>query len=122
MKALLLAAHGSRRAASNDEVLHLAAAVAAAVGPAFQWVEAGFLELADPDLPGAAARCIERGAREIVVVPYFLAAGSHVSADIPAVVDTLRRLHPGVRFTITAHVGAAPSMPALIASSAGADF
>ena len=47
-------------------------------------VEAAFLELAEPDLPGAVRRLAARGADRIVVIPYFLTMGRHVELDFAA--------------------------------------
>ena len=50
-------------------------------------MDCGFLELAEPSIPDGIQRCIDAGATEVVVVPYFLSAGRHVSEDIPAEVE-----------------------------------
>jgi sirohydrochlorin ferrochelatase len=55
MKALLLVAHGSRRQASNVEVVALSAAIAREMKDDYPMVEAGFLELAEPSIPEALA-------------------------------------------------------------------
>lgn len=114
MKALLLVAHGSRRAASNEEVVALADRVADEVTGSFALVEAAFLELAEPSIEEGIGRCVAQGAREIAVVPYFLAAGTHVVKDIPAIIESARAAHPGVVITVGEHVGASSQMPALI--------
>lgn len=94
MKALLLIAHGSRREASNEEVRSLAKQLADMSGGQFFTVEAAFLELAEPSIPDGVSRCVEAGAREVMVVPYFLSAGRHVVTDIPAELDKARVKHP----------------------------
>jgi len=114
MQALLLVAHGSRRAASNREVETLASALAPELEERFPVIEVAFLELADPDIATGIRSCIDRGARSVVVVPYFLAAGTHVTEDLPALVEAARAVHPGTTFTIAGHVGAAPMMHRLI--------
>ncbi len=82
-KALLLVAHGSRRATSNDEVRAVAERLAAA-SDEYVLVRAAFLELAEPLIPDGIEQCIAEGADEVVVLPYFLSAGRHVVEDIPA--------------------------------------
>ncbi len=112
MKALLLVAHGSRLETSNREVEQLVLAVGAQAR--FDRVECAFLELAEPDIPTGIGRCVEAGADSIVVVPYFLAAGTHVQHDIPAMVEEARERYPDCRFELTDHIGAAALMPELI--------
>ena len=51
MKALVVVAHGSRRAASNTEVGELACRLAGLVHTDYPLVSAGFLELAEPSIP-----------------------------------------------------------------------
>ena len=37
----------------------------------FDFVDTGFLEIASPSIPAALEQCIENGATEIVIFPYF---------------------------------------------------
>ena len=82
--ALLLVAHGSRRAASNTEVAQLAEQLQFNLQGDFAMVEAAFLELAGPSIPEGIQLCAESGVKNIVVLPYFLNTGRHVAEDIPA--------------------------------------
>ena len=113
MKALLLIAHGSRRESSNDEIRDLAARVRAA-SRRFELVRHAFLEMAQPDIGAAAAELTAAGATDIVVLPYFLAAGNHLRVDIPEQLSRLKAQHPAANFTLAPHLGAAPNMPRLI--------
>ncbi len=121
MKALLLVAHGSRREASNEEVRRLARRVEEAAGDRYAVVEAAFLELAEPSIPEGIRRCLEQGAGEVVVLPYFLSAGRHVSQDIPAEVEKARRDHPGSRIRLVPYLGAAPGIAELLLAQASLD-
>lgn len=119
MPSLLIIAHGSRRAASNDEVRALAAAVRAQPGQAYDHVEAAFLELAAPSIPDGLAALAAKGATEIVAFPYFLAAGTHVAQDIPQAIAEFSAAHPGVAVRLTPHLGASAALPGAILSVAG---
>lgn len=120
MKALLLVAHGSRREASNDEVRELADRLRDAAGEAYGEVRAGFLELAEPSIPDGIQQCIDAGASQVVVLPYFLSAGRHVSEDIPAEVKIKQDEHPQVQICISAYLGAATGITDLLLTSAQA--
>jgi sirohydrochlorin ferrochelatase len=119
LQALVVAAHGSRREASNTEVRLLAQRLSESAPGDFELVEAGFLELASPSIPEAITGCIEAGAVRIVVVPCFLAAGRHVSEDIPRIVEALPARHPKVTIHATDHIGASQAMARLILEAAG---
>ncbi len=105
MKALLLIAHGSRREASNQEVRALAQRLAQVAGEHFGRVVPAFLEIAEPDIPGGVDYCVEAGATQVVAVPYFLAAGRHVVADIPEELEKASRRHPGLDLRQSDYLG-----------------
>lgn len=117
---LLIVAHGSRRQASNDEVRRLAERVGALLEPGIDQVGVAFLELAEPGIPEGLAECVARGASEIVVFPYFLAAGTHVADDIPEAIAGFRERHPEVDVRLTQHLGASDALPRAILAVAGA--
>ena len=107
MKHLVLVAHGSRRMASNDEVRKLAERLQQEAGEQYADVTAAFLELAEPSIPDAIQCCIDRGAREVIVLPYFLSQGRHVVTDIPEQVQPKQQQYPQVRITIAPYLGSA---------------
>ena len=114
MPSLLIIAHGSRRAASNDEVRQLADQVRAQAGNAYDDVETAFLDLAEPSIPEGLAALTARGATEIVAFPYFLAAGTHVAQDIPEAIAEFTAAHPAINVRMTPHLGASATLPAAI--------
>lgn len=118
MKSLLLVAHGSRRAASNDEIRELTRRLAERAGEAYDLVDCAFLELVEPSIGDGIQRCVDRGATEVVVVPYFLSAGRHVAEDIPAEVEVKQRQHPDVRIRIAPYLGQNERMAELLLSAA----
>ena len=118
MQALVLIAHGSRRQASNQEVMDLASRLQQSASDVYPLIEPGFLELASPSIPEAIESCIQSGATSVVVVPYFLAAGRHVVEDIPQIVKPVAEQHPQVTIRISEHIGMSDSMTRLILDSA----
>ena len=117
MPSLLIIAHGSRRAASNDEVRQLVEQVGAEAGQAYAHVETAFLELAEPSISdglAALAALAAQGATDIVAFPYFLAAGTHVAQDIPEAIAGFVATHPGVKVRLAPHLGASKALPAAI--------
>jgi len=114
MQALLLIAHGSRRAASNDEVRNLAELLAQKTTDEFSIVECAFLELADPSIPGGVSACVEKGADSVTVLPYFLSAGRHVVTDIPEELKKAQDMHPNVEIKTSPYLGSAPGVSEIL--------
>ena len=107
MNALLLIAHGSRKQTSNDEVRALTCDLARMSAHKFEIVECAFLELAEPSIPEGIAVCVQQGARSVIVLPYFLSAGRHVSEDIPAELKRALQIHPQLQIKVAPHLGSA---------------
>ena len=118
MKALLLIAHGSRRQQSNDEVVVLAEKLKNNCSEQYATVHAGFLELAQTLIPDGIKKCVEDGATEIIVLPYFLNSGRHVVEDIPNIIDETRPEFPDVDIKVAQHLGASALMMDLLIASA----
>ncbi len=120
MKTLLVVAHGSRRTESNDEVRALTVQLNAQARE-FDGVSCAFLELAEPSIPDGLRDAIAAGAREVVVLPYFLSAGRHVVKDIPNEVEVVRAEHPDITITLAPYLGAAPELAGLLLKQAQSD-
>jgi sirohydrochlorin ferrochelatase len=110
--AVLLIAHGSRRAEANDDARALAGRIAAT--GEYPIVRAAFLELAGPDIPAGAEQCIAAGAARVLMVPYFLAEGVHLRRDLTAARDELAGRYPAVEFRLGAPLGPHPLLDRLV--------
>jgi sirohydrochlorin ferrochelatase len=92
--AVIIVDHGSRLRDSNDQLL------AVVDQHRRRWpgriVEPAHMELAEPSIAQAFARCAEQGARQVVVFPYFLAPGRHWTEDIPRLAAQAAAPFPGV--------------------------
>jgi sirohydrochlorin ferrochelatase len=105
---LIIVDHGSRRQESNE--LLLAVADAYRRHSSRPIVEPAHMELAEPSITTAFGRCVEQGAKLIVVFPYFLGPGRHWSQDIPRLAAEAARPFQaaGVRHLVTAPLGLHP--------------
>jgi sirohydrochlorin ferrochelatase len=111
--AVLLIAHGSRQQSANDDLHELARRLTAQ--GIYPIVEACFLELSEPDIPGGGHKCVLRGANRVLLIPYFLSAGVHLRRDLTRARDELCRLHPSVEFRLGAPLGPHPLLDELVA-------
>ena len=105
--ALLLIAHGSRRAEANAELVRLAELVQAR-RPG-DVVEIAYLELAPPSIPEGAAHCVAHaGVHEVRMVPFFLSPGRHVAEDLEAFRAEFTARYPAVNFIVCPPLGLHP--------------
>jgi sirohydrochlorin ferrochelatase len=95
--------HGSRLDESNRWI-HL---VAERLKQALQHqnVYPAHMELAEPSIQQAVDDCVGKGARRIVVIPFFLLPGRHWKHDIPQLSRNAVAKHRGVRCLVTAPLG-----------------
>ncbi|OHC65089.1 MAG: hypothetical protein A3H93_11240 [Rhodocyclales bacterium RIFCSPLOWO2_02_FULL_63_24] len=116
MKAILLYGHGARNPEWAQPFHRIRAAIKARDPKAL--VEPGFLELLRPSFDEGVATLVAQGATEIVVVPIFMAAGSHVKKDLPQLAANAMDRHPGLVIELAAPVGEAASVLAAMADYA----
>lgn len=109
---VILVDHGSVLAAANEMLEDVARLFAETAG--YSIVEPAHMELAEPTVAQAFARCVERGAERIVVHPYFLSPGRHSTTDIPRLAAEAARPFPHVPYCVTEPLGLDPRMPAII--------
>lgn len=105
MKALIIAAHGSRKKESNREIAAIVSKVAKKAAMSFDIVDHAFLQFADPLLEEKINDIAKKGARQIVVFPFFIGGGSHVLSDIPDMIQNAREAYPDVQFKVTRYLG-----------------
>jgi sirohydrochlorin ferrochelatase len=111
--AVIIVDHGSRRQESNEMLLK--AAVAFKATSCHTIVEPAHMEIAEPTIAEAFDRCVQQGARRVIVFPYFLSPGKHWKHDIPALVEAAATRHPGTEWLVTAPFGLHPQMQQIIA-------
>ncbi|MBI5886073.1 MAG: precorrin-8X methylmutase [Deltaproteobacteria bacterium] len=102
-KAVLLLGHGSKAHEANETLRKVAASVQAAGG--YGYVMPAFLQMERPDFQEAVETMTARGFTDIVVMPYFLYPGLHVTQDLPGEMDAAVAKHPGLKLTLVRHLG-----------------
>ena len=96
--------HGSRRAAANEALEEFATLFRKTT--THEVVEVAHMELAEPTIAQAIERCSGRGCTHVVVLPYFLSRGRHVSEDIPQLVQQATDDIPDLSVEIADPIGA----------------
>jgi len=104
--ALVLMAHGSRNAQANEDLLELAEKIRGL--RRYSMVVPSFLELAEPNIKVACQGCVAKGAKRVVMLPYFLSAGIHMRRDLTGIRDDLARVYADVQFLLAEPLGRHP--------------
>ncbi|MBF0259183.1 MAG: CbiX/SirB N-terminal domain-containing protein [Desulfamplus sp.] len=134
MRVLILLAHGSRRKESAQEVTDMAHILenSAREQGQFEIIRPAFMQFCEPDFYQVVDKIIQEeidfnsdkqtnkivkgGTKslEIVILPYFISAGSHVSEDIPDLLKKAEEKYPDISFSVTPHLGKFEGLAALI--------
>ena len=102
-QALLIVDHGSRRAGSHELLREVAEVMRERFGLSI--VHYAHMELVEPTIQQGFDACVADGAEEVIVHPYFLGPGHHVTTGIPALVKQAASRHPGIACRITKPLG-----------------
>lgn len=114
MNAILFFAHGSR---DPQWRVPFDAILADFRGMhATKLAELAFLEFMQPDFAAGVKALVDQDAKQIRVIPLFLATGAHTRHDLGGLIETALEKHPGVRFTVAPPIGEVDSIRAAISS------
>ena len=115
---LVVFAHGSRVTAANEAVRAVAREASRRAG--FGVYRTAFLELADPTLAAAVAQIAATGVRRVLVTPYFLTMGRHLTEDLPRLVEAIRSEHPELALECAPPLDGHPALAGILADRAQA--
>ncbi len=102
MESIILIGHGSPRKEANN-IGHMANILRCICG--IESVETAYLQFAEPDLMTALRDAVNKGAKKVIVHPFFLTSGMHVTKDIPEIIDNAKAFYPDVEFILTEPTG-----------------
>lgn len=69
------------------------------------------MELAEPSIEQAFDRCVAAGAQKVVLHPFFLSPGRHVTSDLPALMNAAAKRHPDIAWLVSEPLGLQELMP-----------
>ncbi|GBD95811.1 cobalt-precorrin-8X methylmutase [bacterium BMS3Abin06] len=106
MKKIILAGHGSPDDSANN-LGHVAELLHEMMHPGCgkDCVRVAYLKFGNPGIMEAITSCVRDGAKKVIVHPYFLTGGTHVSKDIPDIIEEAGEKYPGVGFICTEPLG-----------------
>lgn len=102
---IIIVDHGSRRDESNKMLEQVAELFGRRFRQKYDIVEPAHMEIAEPSIATAYARCAQRGADRIVVIPFFLGPGKHWTQDIPRLTADAARQFPATAYHVSPTLG-----------------
>lgn len=109
---ILIVSHGSPRAEANERFVTLTGRIAARLG--VENLLPAFFSIARPNIADRVAELADRGVRRIVLLPYFLYTGQHVTHDIPVLLDQCRGQFPAISFEVLPTLESDPALEDLV--------
>ncbi len=95
--------HGSRLKKANALIPEIINGLKRTLG--LSRIYPAYLQLAKPDLGQSLEKLAKAGCRRIIIIPFFLFVGNHVSRDIPEIIEQEKKKYPDVRFIYTENLG-----------------
>ncbi|MGB7160703.1 MAG: CbiX/SirB N-terminal domain-containing protein [Tepidisphaeraceae bacterium] len=116
---IVIVDHGSRRDESNAMLEEVARLFGERFRETYDIVEPAHMELAEPSIATAYARCVERGATRVIVCPFFLGPGKHWTGDIPRLAAEAAARFPHTEYHVTMPLGIDDLILELLAKRVG---
>ena len=102
---IIIVDHGSRSSESNRQLRDVVDAFVRTFDQRYRIVEPAHMELAEPSIADAFRQCVQRGAEEVIVCPFFLSPGKHMQEDIPRLAAEASERYAVKRFTVAGPLG-----------------
>jgi len=93
-EAVILLGHGSRVPEAGKDMERVAARLREKYG--YRLVEVCFMSRLGPHFPEIFEKCVNLGARKVLVIPYFLHSGLHLVLDLPEMLQEQAKRFPDV--------------------------
>ncbi len=105
-ESILLLGHGSpKKDANNLERIGNMLHTMLHNGCTEDCIKVAYLQFAEPGIMETIKESVEQGAKRVILHPFFLSSGMHVTKDIPGMIEEARRLYPDVTFIYTEPLG-----------------
>lgn len=106
MENIILIGHGSpKKDANNIEILGEMLHNSLHPDCGKNCVKVAYLQFAEPNISAGIKECVEKGAKRVILHPYFISSGMHVTKDIPELIKEAEREYPHVEFIYTEPLG-----------------
>lgn len=94
MKAILILAHGSREKNTEKTLEWIVEGVRKKSH--IDLISEAYLQFSEKNIEAGIRELMDKGAKEITIIPYFLFEGVHIREDIPSEIKALKQKYPEV--------------------------
>ncbi len=112
--AIIILGHGSRVPESSQAMQKVAELLKEKY--AHPVVETCYMSRLGPPFKQVFEKCVQNGAKNIILIPYFLHEGLHIKVDIPRMMQHCVQPYPDVRLMLGKSLGFDPVLADLIES------
>jgi len=115
---ILLAGHGSRRK-DSEGLNQVARNLHTLMHPGCKkkCVRSAYLQFMEPTISQAIENSVKAGAKRIIIHPFFLGKGVHVTKNIPELIKKAKAIHPDVEFICTEPLGTQKKIAEVVLAS-----
>ncbi|MBI5124200.1 MAG: sirohydrochlorin cobaltochelatase [Candidatus Omnitrophica bacterium] len=110
---VIILGHGSKLKNANDVVRKVARHIMKSVKGLLA-VEPAYLQLHQPDLRKTIEGIVKAGCKKIIIVPFFLFMGNHVTRDIPRIIREESKAHKDIKFVYAKNIGQDPRIKSMV--------
>lgn len=100
---VIILGHGSKLKRANDSVRRVAKEIRNRCG--WDIIEPAYLQLCQPDLQSTIKKVVQKGCKKVIIVPFFLFMGNHVTRDIPNAIKQEAKIYRWVKFIYAKNLG-----------------
>lgn len=100
---IIILSHGSRLKKANASLGKIVKAAKKSTG--LDIIVPAYLQFCRPDLAESVKSLIGQKCKSIIIIPFFLFNGNHVTRDIPDIIKEEKAKYPDVRFVYTKNLG-----------------
>ncbi|MBN1904204.1 MAG: CbiX/SirB N-terminal domain-containing protein [Deltaproteobacteria bacterium] len=103
MRAIILLGHGSRVPGAGKDMERAVELLKEKYN--LEMVISCNMSRLGPHFPETLEKCVKEGAKEIIVIPYFLNMGLHIRLDIPEMMQEEAKKYPGIKLIYGKQLG-----------------
>lgn len=104
MKGILILAHGSREKSAEDTLKKIILMLKEEIKDCI--IEYAFLQFSQVNLKKGIDKLVEKGAKDIKIIPYFLFDGVHIRENIPKEIDEYLKSNKNIKLSLGKPLGA----------------